>query len=100
MSRRLCLKNSNKDVTLQDLFIYNTWKNIKQNKKNNKLKIIGPKWNDEFGLSDGSHSVSDIQDYIEYIVKKHETLPIDPSIYIYINKIKKRFLFKYKIDIG
>ena len=99
MSRRLYLKNSNKDVTLQGLFIYNTWKNIKQKKTNNKLKIIGPKWNDEFGLSDGSHSVSDIQDYIEYIVKKHETLPIDPSIYIYINKNKKRFLFKYKIDI-
>ena len=99
MSRRLYLKNSNKDVTLQGLFIYNTWKNIKKNKTNNKLKIIGPKWNDEFGLSDGSHSVSDIEDYIEYIVKKHETLPIDPSIYIYINKIKKRFLFKYKIDI-
>ena len=99
MSRRLYLKNSNKDVTLQGLFIYNTWKNIKKKKTNNKLKIIVPKWNDEFGLSDGSHSVSDIQDYIEYIVKKHETLPIDPSIYIYINKIKKRCLFKYKIDI-
>ena len=26
---------------------------------------------DEFELPDGSHSVSDIQDYFEYILKKH-----------------------------
>ena len=26
-------------------------------------------WNDEFDLPDGSCSVSDIQDYIEYIIK-------------------------------
>ena len=34
--------------------------------KNNKLKIIAPKWNDEFELPYGSYSVSDIQAYIEY----------------------------------
>ena len=38
--------------------------------KNNKLKIIAPIWNDEFEFPDGSYSVSDIQDYIEYIIKK------------------------------
>ena len=36
---------------------------------NNKLKIIAPTSNDEFELPDGSYSVSDIQNYIEYIIK-------------------------------
>ena len=41
-----------------------------QEYRNNKLKIIASTWNDEFELTDGSHFVSDIQDYIEYIIKK------------------------------
>ena len=49
------------------------WKNIRKQYKSNKLKIIAPTWNDEFELQDGSYSVSDIQDYIEFIIKKHET---------------------------
>ena len=44
-------------------------KNIRQKYKNNKFKIIAPTWNDEFELLDGSNSVSDIQNYIEYIIK-------------------------------
>ena len=69
-SKRLDLRSSNKHVALQNLFIYYTWKNnIK-----NKLKIIGQTWNDEFELPNGSYSVSNIQDFIEYIIKKHETL--------------------------
>lgn len=92
MSRRLYLKNSNKDDTLQDIFIYKTWKNIKQNKKNNnKLKIIGPKWNDEFGLSDGSHSVPDIQDYIEYIVKNMKHYPLTLLFIFTSTRLKKDF---------
>ena len=31
-------------------------------------------WNDEFELPESSYSVSDIQDYIDYIIRKHETL--------------------------
>ena len=96
MSRRLDLKSSNKNVTVQDLFVYYTWKNTKQQYRNNKLKIIAPWWNEESGLPDGFHSVSDIQYYIEHIVKKHETLPINPSIHIYTNRISNRFLFKIK----
>ena len=45
----------------------NSDKNLRQHYKNNKLKIITPPWNNEFELPDGSYSVSDIQDYIEYI---------------------------------
>ena len=69
-SERLDLRSSNKHVALQNLFIYYTWKNnIK-----NKLKIIGQTRNDEFELPNGFYSVSNIQDFIEYIIKKHETL--------------------------
>ena len=42
----------------------------KKSYKNNKFKISAPPWNEEFELSDGSYSVSDIQDYFEYISKK------------------------------
>ena len=45
---------------------------------------------DEFELPDGSYSVSDIQDYIEYIIKKHETLTRIPPIHVYINRINNR----------
>ena len=33
-----------------------------------------PIWNDKFELIIGSFSVSDVQDYFEYIIKKHETV--------------------------
>ena len=57
--------------------------NIRKQYKNNKLKTIAPTWNDKFELPDGSYSVSDIQDYIEYIIKKYETLAAIP----YINRM-------------
>ena len=47
-------------------------------------------------MPDGFYSVLDIQDYIEHIIKKHETLTIISPIHIYINKINKRFVFKIK----
>ena len=50
--------------------------------------------NDEVELPDGSHSVSDIQDYIKYIIRKHETLTKIPRIDNYINRINNRLLFK------
>ena len=59
---------------------------IKQD-HNNKLKIIAPTWNDKFELPNGSYSVSVIQHYIEYIIRKHETLTIIPPIHAYINII-------------
>ena len=60
------------------------------------LKIIAPTCNDKSELPDGSHSVSYIQDYIEYIIKKHEELPANPPIHIYINRINNRLVFKIK----
>ena len=77
------LRSSDKHIALQNLSIYYTWKNIKKKQyKNNKLKIIAATWNDEFKLSDRSYSVSDIQDYIEFITKKHETLTAILPIHI------------------
>ena len=70
LQQRLDLKSSDKYVALQSLPIYYTWKNIRQQHKNNKLKvIISPIWNNEFELLDGSYSVSDIQNHMEYIIK-------------------------------
>ena len=60
---------------------------LRKQYKNNKLKIIAPTLNDEFALQDGFYSVSDIQDYIEYIIKMHETLATVPPIHAYINII-------------
>ena len=87
LSQRLDLKSSNKHAALQNLFIYYTWKNIRRQYKNNRLNITAPTWNDEFELPDGSYSVSDIQDDIEYIIKKHETLTAIPHIHFFINRI-------------
>ena len=69
---KLNLKNPNKNMALANLSNYYTWKNVKSEYNNNKFKISAPTWNDEFDLPDGSYSVSDIQDYFEYIIK-HET---------------------------
>ena len=53
-----------------------------------------PTWNDKFELPDGSYSVSDIQDYFEYILKKHEEHIDKPSVQIYVNEIENRVTFK------
>ena len=96
LSQILDLRSSDKHVAVQNLPIYYTWKNIRKQYKNNKLKIIVSTWNDEFELPNGSYSVSDIQDYIEFIIKKHETLTTIPSIHVYINNINDRLVFKIK----
>ena len=93
---KLNLKNPNKNMALANLSIYYTWKNIKSEYKKNKFKISAPTWNDEFNLLDGSYSVSDIQDYFEYIIKEHETIADNPPVQIYVNKIKNRIVFKIK----
>ena len=87
---------NNKNIGLVNLSLYYTWKNIKSAYDNKKFKISAPTWNDEFDLPDGSYSISDIQDYFEFIIKKHETLAENPSIQIYPNKIKNRIIFKIK----
>ena len=46
-----------------------------------------PTWNDKFELPDGSYSVSDVQDYFEYIFKKHGENTGKSSVQTYENKI-------------
>ena len=69
--------------------IYYTWKNIRQQYKNNKLKIIASALNDGFELRDGFYSALVIQYYIEYITKKHEIN----------NMLVFKIKYKYKIEL-
>ena len=93
---KLNLKNPNKKMALANLSIYYTWKNIKSAYNNNKFKVSPPTWNDPFDLPDGPYSIADIRDYLEFIIKKHETLTENPPTQIYPNKIKNRIVFKVK----
>ena len=96
LTDKLDLRRGQKTVALSNLSIYYTWKNIKSPYNNNKLKISAPTWSKEFELPDGSYSVSDIQDYFEYILKKHSESVDNPSIRIYVNKIENIIMFKIK----
>ena len=58
--------------------------------------MSAPTWNKELELPDESYSVLDIQDYFEYILEKHQIVTDNPSIRIYIKKIKNRITFKIK----
>ena len=97
LADKLNLKDPNKNIALANLSIYYIWKNIKSEYNNNKFKISAPTCNDEFNLPDGSYAVSDIQDYFEYIIKKHEAIANNPPVQIYVNKIKNMTVFKIKI---
>ena len=96
LTDKLDLRRGQKTVALSNLSIYYTWKNIKSSYNNNKFKISAPTWNEEFELPDGSYSISDIQDYFEYILKKHSESLDNPSVRIYINKTENRITFKIK----
>ena len=96
LTNKLDLRLDNKVIGISNLSIYYTWKNIKDTYNNNKFKISAPTWNEEVKLSDGSYSVSDIQDYFEYIVKKHGEDRDKPSVQIYVNKIENRIKIKIK----
>ena len=105
LTSQLDLRIGEKVVALSNLSIYYTWKNIKSSYSNNKFKISAPTWNEKFKLPDGFYSVSDIQDYFEYILKNDGEKIDDndkdndknkPSVKIYINKVENRITFKIK----
>ena len=77
LADKIDFKKSDRFVVLSNLSIYYTW-------------------NHKFQLPGGSHSVADIQDYFEYILKKHTEKIDNPSIRIYVNKIENRITFKIK----
>ena len=96
LADKLNLEDPSKNMALAKLSIYYTWKNIKPGYNNNKFKISDSTWNDEFHLSDGAYSISDIQDYSEHNAKKPETIPNNRPVQLYVNKIKNRTVFKIK----
>ena len=96
LTSKLDLRIGEKAITLSNLSIYFTWKNIKSSYNNNKFKISAPIWNEEFKLTDGSYFVSDIEDYFKYILKKYGQNTNKPSVQIYVSKIENRITFKNK----
>ena len=96
LTDKLDLRRGQKTLALSNLSIYYTWKNIKSSYNNNKFEISAPKWNEEFELLDGSYSISNIQDYFEYILKKPSESVDNPPIRIYVNRIENRITFKIK----
>ena len=91
---KLDLRNPNKNMALANLSIYYTWKNVKSTY--NKFKISAPIWNETFDLPGGSYNISKIQDYFEYIIKKHKAIGENAPILIYANTISNRIVFKIK----
>ena len=96
LADKLDLRRGQKSVALSNLSIYYTWRNIRSSNKNNKSKINAKTWSYTFDLPHGSYSVSDIQDYFEYILKKHGEAVDNPSVKLYVNKIENRVTFKIK----
>ena len=82
LTDKLDLRLDKKVIALSNVSMYYTWNNIKSSYNNNKFKISTPTWNEEFALPDGSDSVSDIQDYFQYILEKHGENTDKPSIQI------------------
>ena len=55
-----------------------------------------PTWNNQFELPDGWHSVSNIQHYFEYILKKHGGNIDNQSVKVYVNKVENSITFNIK----
>ena len=93
---KLNLKNPYKNIALANLSIYYTWKNVKSDYNSNRFKIPAPTWNDTFDVPDGPYSIATLQNYFEYIIKKHETIADVSPVLIYVNEINNRIVFKIK----
>ena len=61
-------------MALSNLSIHFTWKDVKRSYKNKKLNISTPTLNEKINLPRGWHSVLNVHDYSEYIIKKYENL--------------------------
>ena len=94
LTSKLDLKIGEIVIVLSNLSIYYTWKSIENSYNNNGFKISATTWNDEFELPDGSHSLSDIQDYFDFILEKYGQDIDEPSVQIYVNKTENRITFK------
>ena len=93
LTDKLDLRRSEKSISLSNQSIYYTQKSIKISYNNNRFKKSAPTRDDKFELPDWSYSVSNIQDYFEYIFKKHGGIVDNPSVSIYVNEIENRITF-------
>ena len=83
-------------MLLYQILVFTIHGETKSSYKNDKFKLSGLTWSDEFELPDGSYSISDIQDYFEYILKKHSESVDHPPIEIFVSKNGNRITFKIK----
>ena len=72
LTDKLDLSRDENKIAWSNFSICYTRKNKKSSYNNNKFKISAPTWNDKFELPGGWYSVSDIQDYFQYVLKKHQ----------------------------
>ena len=96
LTNKIDLRRKCEYMALPNRSIYYTRKNTKKPYKNNKFKISAPTWSEESELPDGSYSISDIQDYFEYIFKMCGEKTVNAAITIYANKIENTITFKIK----
>ena len=87
------LSGAQRYVSLSNLSIYYTWRNITKEYNNNKFKITTPKWEENFTLPDGSYSIFDIDEYFRLIFQKHNATK---TIFIYADSVENRVTFKVK----
>ena len=92
LTNKTVLRKKQKYIALSNLSNYY----IKNSYKNNKFKISAPTQNEEFELPDGLYSISHIQNYFDYIPRKHWEKTVNPVIKIYVNKIENKITFKIK----
>ena len=69
--------------------IHGKYKNLQ---KNNKFEMIAPALNDKIEFPDESYSLSDVQDYFQLIIKKHETVTVNPQKRKYVSKIENKII--------
>ena len=63
--------------------------------------MSAPTWNDKFELPDGLYSTSDIKDYFEYIIKKHDvSLTNIPPVNFVFTKLKIGLQSKVRLNIN
>ena len=98
LTDKLDLRRGEKSIALSNVNIYCTWKNIKSIYNKNKFKKSTPTWNDKFELPHGSYSIADIQDYSEYIFKKHGENIDNQLVKTYV-KLKAQLNLNLILDI-
>ena len=83
LTNKLDLGRGEKSIALSNLNIYYTWKNIKMSYNSTTFNVSAPTWNDKFEFPSG-YILYLIQDYFEYLLKKHGENIDNLSIRVYV----------------